>query len=89
MNAAQAIAALTPLAPAALAARCPWCRARLDGEVLATFRDGTLTSLSQTRLIGARHYVWMHAESGCHVPELTRISPAITHASPTVTNKPR
>jgi len=68
---------------ATIAERCPWCRVELDGRILASFRNGKLTSLSQTRIIGSHEYTWTHSEDGCRVPSLDRISPVITNKSAT------
>lgn len=66
---------------ATVAEHCPYCAVKLDGRVIASFRNGKLTSLLQTRIIGAHEYTWAHSEDGCHVPSLDRISPAITNKS--------
>ena len=62
-----------PDAPAQLAAKCPWCDGYLDGEVVATFHNGSHQGLMQTKRIGRNDYVWTHSASGCHVPKLDRI----------------
>jgi len=69
---------------ATIAERCPWCRVELDGRILASFRNGKLTSLSQTRIIGSHEYTWSHSEDGCRVPSLDRISPVTNKSEMTV-----
>jgi hypothetical protein len=68
---------------ATLAPVCPWCALPLDeGEVLAVWISGLLTSLSQTRRLGASLYTWTHSAAGCHVPALARLpDPAASRLS--------
>jgi len=68
---------------ATIADRCPFCEIELDGRIFASFRNGKLTSLTQTRVIGSHEYTWSHSEDGCRVPSLDRISPVITNKSET------
>lgn len=74
MNAAEAIAALSDCHPAVLLTRCPWCHGELDGHVFASFLDGKLLSLGQTKRIGRTDYTWLHCPSGCRVPALDRVT---------------
>jgi hypothetical protein len=48
----------------------------LDDYVMATFTDGKLQSLNQTKRLGRTDYIWTHSAAGCHVPKLNRIQPA-------------
>lgn len=79
MNAAEVIVAIeqysNPPAIATLAETCPWCHQELRGHVLATFYNGNLQSVLQTRKIGMSDYTWMHSKESCCVPSLTRIAP--------------
>lgn len=59
-----------------LVQRCPWCEQKLDGTVLASFREGVLTSITQTKLIYGHEYCWSHSAAGCRVPSLDRLPPA-------------
>lgn len=59
---------------ATLAHNCPWCYHALDGLVFATWEDGKLRSLTQTKQIGRHDYTWVHSSGGCFVPKLQRVT---------------
>ena len=67
-----------PLGPIVeLAEVCPWCGLDLDGEVWASWINGELRSLLQTRTIGNGQYTWTHTPAGCIVPALMRLPPLL------------
>lgn len=81
MNARDVILALADAQPADLRSTCPWCGGSLEGHVFASWIDGKLQGLSQTRKIGRHEYMWLHSEDGCRVPALDRMTrPAAVRA---------
>lgn len=53
---------------------CPWCKAKLEGEILLVFRHGNeFSNLYETKRIGGSNYTFVHNPKGCFVPSLDRL----------------
>jgi hypothetical protein len=53
---------------------CPWCHAKLEGEIMLVFRIGVFQNLYETKTFGANNYTWVHNPGGCFVPVLNRLT---------------